>query len=65
MFTYCAPISVGSFSSMVVNVASSGVSERDDDAIFARRLRGSICMNMKRRNLVVGAQMMYRNGWQG
>lgn len=36
MFTYCAPISVGSFSSMVVNVASSGVSERDDDAIFAR-----------------------------
>jgi len=34
VFTYCAPISVASFSSMVVNEAS-GVSERDDDAIFA------------------------------
>lgn len=35
MFTYCAPIRVASFSSMVVKVASSGVSERDEDAMIA------------------------------
>lgn len=31
---YWAPISVASFSSMVVNVASSGVSLRDEDAMI-------------------------------
>lgn len=36
VITYWVPISVGSFSSIVVNVLSSGGSDRDEDAILKR-----------------------------